>query len=144
MMLEVPLARPRRDAPRCRHSTSASSPPGLGHWANPPSAGASVELTACLECPLGGAAVNVETRLHPRENVAHLRFAAARGQVVNLPDGQFTVPDVEIGQVPDEGLRGVESPSEHILRWRQMDSIEADVISLPRDALHGENCLCGL
>lgn len=37
----------------------------------------SVQLTAGLKSPLGGAAINVKARLHPGKNVAHLSFAAA-------------------------------------------------------------------
>jgi len=47
----------------------------------------SVELATSFKCPLRGPSVNVEARLHPRENVAHLRFAAARRQIVYLPHG---------------------------------------------------------
>ena len=43
-----------------------------------PDGHSSVELAAGLKCPLRGASVNIEARLHPREHVAHLRFAAAR------------------------------------------------------------------
>lgn len=145
MMLAVPLTRPdatRRDVaarPSLLHPLASAA-----ELIPPCRRCASVELATGLECPLGGAAVNVEAGLHPRKHVAHLRFAAARGQVVNLPHRQFTVPDVKIRQVPNESLCCVESSSEHVLRWRQMDLIEADMISPPRDAPHGENCLCGL
>lgn len=75
----------------------------------------SVELATGFKCPLRGAAVNFQARLHPGKNVAHLGFAAARCQIVYLPDGQFAIPDVEIRQIPDESLRGIEPSSEHVL-----------------------------
>lgn len=83
-------------------------------------------MAASFECPLRGAAVNVQVRLHPCKHVAHLSFAAAGCQIVNLPFGELSVPDVEIRQVSDKSLCGIEPPAISVL-W-QGESIfnEAD------------------
>jgi len=78
----------------------------------------SVQLAARFEGPLGGSSVDVEAGLQPGEDVAHLGLAAAGGQVVDLAHRQLAVPHVEVGQVADERLRGVEAPAVRVLRGR--------------------------
>lgn len=46
----------------------------------------SVELATSFKCPLRGTSVNVKACLHPCKNVAHLCFAAASCQIINLSD----------------------------------------------------------
>lgn len=52
-----------------------------------PSFCVSVELATSFKCPLRGTSINIKARLHPCKNVAHLRFAAASGQIINLSHG---------------------------------------------------------
>lgn len=69
----------------------------------------SVERAARLEGPFGGSAKYFNVALCPGENVPDQRFAVAGGQVVDLADGQFPAPDVQVGQLAHVGLRGVEA-----------------------------------
>lgn len=54
----------------------------------------SVERTARLEGPFGGAAEYLNAALCPGEDVASRRFAVAGGQVVDLGDRKFPIPDI--------------------------------------------------
>lgn len=59
---------------------------------------------------LGGAAVNVHVVVGPGGDVAQ-RGRAAVGQGGHLRRLQQPVPQVELGQLPDQGLGGVELAS---------------------------------
>lgn len=74
-----------------------------------------IELTAGLESPLGGPAVDVNVGLCPGDDVPSLSLAAAGGQRVHLAWGQPPVPHVEVCQLPHEGLRGVKPSAQRVL-----------------------------
>lgn len=69
----------------------------------------SVVRTARLKGPFGCSAKYFNVVLCPGEDVARRCSAVAGGQVVDLVDGKFPVPDVEVGQLADVGLRRIES-----------------------------------
>lgn len=75
----------------------------------------SVVRTARLEGPFGCSAKYFNVVLCPGEDVARWRSAVAGGQVVDLVDGKFPVPDVEVGQLAHVGLRCIESSAECVL-----------------------------
>lgn len=80
----------------------------------------SVERTARLEGPFGRAAEYFDVALCPGEDVAGRRFAVAGGQVVDLGNRKFPVPDVQVRQFADVGLRGIEAASQGVL-WGNVD-----------------------
>lgn len=75
----------------------------------------SVVRTARLKGPFGCSAKYFNVVLCPGENVARRCSAVAGGQVVDLGDGKFPVPDVEVRQLADIGLRRIESSAQCIL-----------------------------
>lgn len=80
----------------------------------------SVERTARLEGPFGRAAEYFDVALRPGEDVAGRCFAVAGCQVVDLGNRKFPVPDVQVRQLADVGLRGVEASSQRVL-WGNAD-----------------------
>lgn len=79
----------------------------------------SVVRTARLEGPFGCSTKYFNVVLCPGEDVARRRSAVAGGQVVDLVDGKFPVPDVEVGQLAYVGLRRIESSAQRVLRKKQ-------------------------
>lgn len=75
----------------------------------------SVVRTARLKGPFSCSAKYFNVVLCPGEDVARRCSAVAGGQVVDLGDGKFPVPDVEVRQLTDIGLRRVESSTQCIL-----------------------------
>lgn len=77
---------------------------------------ASVERAARFESPLGGSPKDLDVALRPGEDVPRRRLVTAARQVLDLRRGEFAVPDVQVGQLADVGLRGVEASPERVLR----------------------------
>lgn len=63
---------------------------------------------------LGGAAVNIHVLVGPGRDAAQRRRAAV-GQAGHLCRLQQPVPQVELGQLPDQGLRGVKLAAQCVL-----------------------------
>lgn len=63
---------------------------------------------------LGSASVNIDVLVGPGRDVAQGRRAAV-GQGGHLCRLQQPVPQVELGQLPDQGLRGVKLAAECVL-----------------------------
>lgn len=66
---------------------------------------------------LGGAAVHVHVVVGPGGNIAQRRRAAV-GQGGDLRRLQHPVPQVELGELPDQGLGGIKVPAQRVLGWR--------------------------
>lgn len=75
----------------------------------------SVDLTTGFKCPFGGSTVDINVGLRPGYNTTRQGFAAASSQVVDLPWGEFSVPDVEMGQFSHKCLGGIKSTTKGVL-----------------------------
>ena len=74
-----------------------------------------------LKCPFCGSAVYLNVRLGPREDVPRLCSAVAGGQVVNLPNGQLPVPEIQVRQLADKRLSRVEASSQCVLQGSERE-----------------------
>lgn len=74
-----------------------------------------VDLAAGFKCPFGGSTININVGLRPGYDTTRQGFAAASSQVVDLPWGEFSVPDVEVGQFSHKCLGGIKSTTKSIL-----------------------------
>lgn len=74
-----------------------------------------VDLTTSFKCPFGGSTININVGLRPGYDTTRQSFGAASGQVVDLPWGQFSVPDVEVSQFSHKCLGGVKSTAKGVL-----------------------------
>lgn len=74
-----------------------------------------VDLAAGFKGPFGGSAVNIDVGLRPGDDTARQGFGAASGEVVDLPRGEFSVPDVEMGQFSHKRLGGIKPTTKSIL-----------------------------
>lgn len=88
--------------------------------------------TARLEGPFGGATEYFNVVLCPGEDVARWCSAVAGGQVVDLVDGKFPVPDVEVGQLAYVGLRRIEPSTQCVLPkqcgWKSQSSAKSKYV----------------
>lgn len=77
-----------------------------------------VDLTTGFKCPFGGSTVNINVGLRPGYDTTRQSFGAAGSQVVDLPWGEFSIPDVEMGQFSHKCLGGIKSTAKSILEER--------------------------
>lgn len=78
-----------------------------------------VDLTAGFKCPFGGSTININVSLRPGYDTTRQGFGAASSQVVDLPRGELSVPDVEVGQFSHKCLGGIKSTTKCILEWKK-------------------------
>ena len=69
---------------------------------------------------LGRTAVNIYVQVGPGGDVAE-RGGTALGQSSYLYGLQHPIPQVELGKLPDQGLRGIESPAQRILQGEEIE-----------------------
>lgn len=110
-----------RERERDRTDRHAEAGGAAGAWLR---GGGSVDLATGFECPLGGTAIDLDVGLSPGDDVARKGLGAAGGQVVHLPWGQLSVPDVEMGQLTHECLGGVEPATQSVLQRKTEDESE--------------------
>lgn len=65
----------------------------------------------------GGAVVDVYVLIGPGGDVAQRRGTAV-GESGHLGGLQHPVPQVELGQLPNQSLGGVETPAQRVLGWK--------------------------
>lgn len=78
-----------------------------------------VDLTTSFKCPFGGSAININVGLRPGYDTTRQGFGAASGQVVDLPWGKFSIPDVEMSQFSHKCLGGIKSTAKSVLEQRK-------------------------
>lgn len=76
----------------------------------------SVQLATGLECPFRCPSIDLNVGFQPGEDVPHLCFAAAGGQVINISHGKLSIPNVEIRHVADKRLSGIEASAKSVLQ----------------------------
>lgn len=81
-----------------------------------------VERAARLKGPFGRSAKYFNVALRPGEDVTSRCFAVAGGQVVDLGDGKFPIPDIKVRKLSDKGLCCVKASSQRVL-WRERHSV---------------------
>lgn len=77
-----------------------------------------VDLTTGFKCPFGGSTININVGLRPGYDTTREGFGAAGSQVVDLPRGKFSIPDVEVGQFSHKCLGSIKSTAKGILEER--------------------------
>lgn len=83
-----------------------------------------VDLTTGFKCPFGGSTININVSLRPGYDATRQGFGAASSQVVDLPRGELSVPDVEVGQFSHKCLGGIKSTTKCILEWKKKMKIK--------------------